>query len=215
MKSVAAGCLAIILIWTAVLRGASRNTTQPNAVVERCRTASFDARIDGAAAFQRELGENLRFHLVPLGEREGWTIEVRPLNSTDDYAYPLNPPLRMGNSQWLGTGYNDTAEQRLSYEHVVYFVLNAADYDKIMKLVQDALWPYGAAEPDKAGEQYLSALAKLPAGSVILRSLKYETENGGKAVNWMEFSVQIITPASFRLTSDLTAKEAACPKREL
>jgi len=206
MKSVAAACAAGLLFLALTASG--------NAAPQSCRTARFGGRIDGAAAFQRELGENLRLNLVPLGESQGWTIEIRPLDRSDDYAYPLNPPLRMGNSQWLGTGYSDTAEQRLSYEHLVYFVLNATDYDKIMKLVQDALWPYSAAEPDKAGERYLSALATFPSGNITLRPTKYETENEGKAVKWMEFSVQVITPSSFRLASDLTSKEIACPPRE-
>ena len=215
MKSVAAGCVAGLLTLAMAFGNALGNASFANAAVTGCRNASFDARVDGAATFQRELGENLSFHLIRLGEREGWTIEVRPLGKTDDYAYPLNPPLRMGNSQWLGTGYSDTAEQRLSYEHVVYFVLNAADYDKIMKLVQEALWPYNAPNPDKAGELYLSALATLPAGSLIVKPVKYETENEGKKVKWMEFSVQVITPSAFHLAKDLSSTEIACPKREL
>src|SRR5690349_11461582 len=214
MKSVAAGCVAGLLMLAMALGIALGNANFASAAAQGCRSASFGARIEGAAAFHRELGEGLSFHLVPLGEREGWTIEVRPPDKTDDYAYQLNPPLRMGNSQWLGTGYSDTAEQRLSYEHIVYFVLNAADYDKIMKLVQDALWPYNAPNPDKAGELYLSALATLPAGSLILRPTKYETENEGKKVKWMEFSVQVITPSTFHLAQDLTSTDIACPKRE-
>ena len=215
MKSVAAGCAAGLLVLAVALGNSLGSTSFASAAAQSCRTASFGARVDGTAAFRRELGEGLSFHLVPLGKSEGWTIEVRPLGKTDDYAYPLNPPLRMGNSQWLGTGYSDTAEQRLSYEHVVYFVLNAADYDKIMKLVQDALWPYNAPDPDKAGELYLSALAALPAGSLILKPAKYETENEGKKVKWMEFSVQVITPSTFHFAQDLTSTDIACPKREL
>ncbi len=153
-------------------------------------------------------------HLSPLGNNEGWTIEIKPPNSGNDYAYPLNPPLRFGNSQYLGTGYSESVKEQLSHNHVVYFVLNPSDYEKAIALAQVVLWPYYASAPDKTAEGYLAALPKFPSGVLILKPVKYETENGGKSVKWMLFSARVTTPSAFHLAPDLSSMETGCPARE-
>jgi hypothetical protein len=143
----------------------------------------------------------------PKDEHWGWVIEVHPRDSNDDYAWPVNPPFHFGNSQWLATGYDQSAEQRLSYEHEVFFVLNKAEYERATKLANDALY---SSDPEAAGN-FLTILPTLRSASLKLKPVKYETTNEGKSVSRMQFSVSVTTPASFLPGSGADTKNIACP----
>jgi hypothetical protein len=183
----------------------------PPSSARRCREASFAGRVNGNEAYSRDLGDGLVFRLFLLEQNWGWNISVSPADSDDDYAYPVNPPLRFGNSQYLGTGYGETAKQQLAYEHNVFFVLNQRDFERIGKLAEDVLWPYQSVEPDKAAERYLSALRHLTTGLLRVKPTAYETSNEGNSVRWMQFSVTVIVPAEFRLGAGLNERLTACP----
>jgi len=90
---------------------------------EQCKKVVFSGSVNGGEPYSRELGSGLTLKLIPLKDNWGWEIQVRPHDSNKDYAYPLNPPLRGGNAQYLGTGYGITAREQLSYEHEVRFLL--------------------------------------------------------------------------------------------
>jgi hypothetical protein len=202
-----------LLLFGLLLLAITPRQTSPTASAQVCHEVTLSGRINGGHAFARELGENLWLHLFPLGDN-GWTIEIKRLHGDSDYAYPLNPPLRSANSQFLGTGYSITAKEQLSHEHAVYFVLNPSDYNKAMQLAQEALWPYYAAAPEKATEHFLAALPGFPSGLLTVKPLKYVTWNGGETVKWMRFSVTVVVPSSFHFTPGASSKETACPARE-
>jgi hypothetical protein len=132
---------------------------------------------------------------------------VQPAGSADDYAYPVNPPFHSDNSQWVSTGYGDTAEYQLKHEHEVFFVLNQTDYSHALKLADVAL---SSKDPGAAGK-FLTKLPTLRTAVLKLKPVKYETSSGGKSVNWMEFSVTVTVPAGFQPASGMNATNVRCP----
>jgi hypothetical protein len=171
-------------------------------------TFSFEGRVNEGEEYTRELGGGLRIRLLPGQKKWGWVLQVQPVDSTDDYAYPVNPPYRSGNSQWLATGYGETVEQQLKCEHEIFFVLNQTEYEHAMKLVDDALYSTDPEVPQK----FLSTLPTLRSAVLKIKPMKYETADEGRSVNWMEFSVNVTAPANFAVPSSFDAKKIPCPK---
>jgi len=107
--------------------------------------------------FEKVIGGDLVFRLEPEilgphGDLHGWQISLAPSHESDrDYIFPVNPPLRFNGLQTLGPGYGDDTKTSLAHPHEMFFLLDRADYDRIWPLLTNALWPYSAPEPDKAG----------------------------------------------------------------
>ena len=204
-------CLAICLLGIFVLASVRPQKTQRSSPVSACHEFAFDGRISGGEEYSHELGGGLILRLTPSlappNENWGWVIQVQPQNSNDDYAWPVNPPFHFGNSQWLATGYNESAQQQLSHEHEVFFVLNKAEYERARKLANDAL---NSSDPEAAGK-FLDILPTLRSAVFKLNPVKYETTNEGKSVSWMQFSVSVTAPASFQPASGMNPKNIACP----
>lgn len=208
MRTVLICCFGLCLL------SSSQKQSQPSpATVLACREFSFEGRVNGGEEYVRELGDGLRLRLAPFSGRQdensGWRIQVQPLDAEDDYAFPVNPPFRFENSQWLASGYGGTVEQQLKLEHQVFFVLNRKEYERARKAVDDAL----VGKDTRATERFLTALPGLQsaAGALRLKPVKYETSNAGKEVNWMSFSVTVTTPAGFHPASNFAVKQAVCP----
>jgi hypothetical protein len=181
----------------------SSSPTSPSACVE----LSFGGLLNGGEEYSRELGEKLRVRFAPLKDNWGWAISIEPADSTEDFAWPVNPPFRFGNSEYLGTGYGDTVEYQLKREHRIFFTLNRTVYDQAVKLVNDEAM---SKDPEGAG-RYLAALPTIPTGILYVKPIRFEVVNGGKSVNWMEYSVTVIVPASFHPAADLNPTKPACP----
>ncbi len=92
-----------------------------------------------------------------LQDNRGWVFSLKD-PSGRDYIYPVNPALRFNGSQTLGAGYGDTAKQSLSHGRELRFLLDQSDYEAFEPYVDHALWPYNAAGPDHATDQYFGAL---------------------------------------------------------
>ena len=184
--------------------------TTPTATGERVsayRELSFDGRINGDEKYSRELGNELWVRFAPMKDKWGWIVSVGPADSSDDYAWPVNPPLRGGNSQYLGTGYGDAVAYRLKNEHRIFFVFDRANYDHAVKLVNDQAF----SKNDNGASRYLAAHPTIPAGILYLKPIRFEVVNEGKSVNWMEYSIIVVVPGSFQPAARLNAKERSCP----
>jgi hypothetical protein len=172
-----------------------------------CLEFSFTGRLDGDEKYSRELGEKLWLRFAPMKDNWGWTISIEPADSTEDYAWPVNPPFHFGNSEYLGTGYGDTVEYQLKHEHRIFFILNRTVYEQAVRLVDDE-----ALSKDSEGAgRYLAALPTIPTGVLYVKPIRFEVVNEGKSVNWMEYSVTVIVPASFQPAADLNPRKLACP----
>src|SRR5205809_4092824 len=124
-----------MLVHTFISPAFAHVQTNPPAIGARspsttaCRELSFSGRINGDEEYSRELGDKLWVRFAPTKDKWGWIVSVGPADSTDDYAWPVNPPLRGDNSQYLSTGYGDTVEYRLRHEHQIFFVFDRAHYN--------------------------------------------------------------------------------------
>jgi hypothetical protein len=172
-----------------------------------CRELSSDGRINGDEEYSRELGDNLWVRFAPMKDKWGWIVSIGPADSTEDYAWPVNPPLRGDNSQYLGSSYGDDVAYRLKYEHRIFFLFDRATYDQTVKLVNDEAF---SKDPDGAS-RYFTALRTIAAGVLYLKPIRFEVMNEGKSVNWMEYSVRVIVPASFQPAAGLSQREQSCP----
>lgn len=182
----------------------------PLPVVEpACGEFSFEGRVNGSDEYASALGEGLRFRLVATGKNAGWMIEVQPLDGMDDYAYPVNPPYRSDNSQWLQAGYGDTLDSQLKSEHEVFFVSSREEFRRAAKLLEDE---FSSTDSESAGK-FLAILPTLRSAVLKLKPVKYQISNGGGGVNWMQFTVTVTTPASFRPAPGLKATRVACPSK--
>jgi len=203
--------LTIILLGIFVLPSVRLQNTQRSSPGSACREFAFDGRISGGEEYSHELGRGLLLRLAPFSgaddENSGWGIQVQPLDSNDDYAWPVNPPFHFGNSQWLATGYDASVQQQLSHEHEVFFVLNKTEYERATKLANGAL---NSGDPEAAGK-FLATLPTLRSAVLKLKPVKYETTNEGKSVSWVQFHVSVIVPASFQPAPGMNAKNIACP----
>lgn len=172
-----------------------------------CLELSFRGRLNGEERYSQALGESLWLRFAPMKDNWGWIISIEPAESTEDYAWPVNPPFHFGNSEYLGTGYGDTVEYQLKREHKIFFVLNRTVYDKAVKLVNDEAF---SKDPEGAG-RYLAALPSIPTGILNLKPTRFEVVNEGKSVNWMEYSITVTVPASFQPAAGLDQKKVSCP----
>jgi hypothetical protein len=118
-----------------------------------------------------------------------------------------NPPFHSGNSLWLSTGYGETVEQLLKYEHEVFFVLNRQEYEHAARLLDETM---SSSEPEAAGK-FISTLPTLRSAVLRRKPVKYHTANAGKTATWMSFAVTVTTPAKFQPAPRLHAREIACP----
>jgi hypothetical protein len=180
---------------------------QPVTSAPPCLELSFSGRINGSEKYSREVGEKLWVRFAPTINNWGLAISVEEAGSTDDYAWPVNPPFHFGNSEYLSTGYGETVESKLRFEHRIFFALNRTVYEQAAKLVNDEAM---SKDPKGAG-RFLAILPTIPTGILFVKPTKFEIVSEGKSVNWMEYSATVIVPASFRYAPGLSAKERSCP----
>ena len=185
----------------------SQQPREPTTPATSCLELSFSGRINGGERYSRELGGNLWVRFAPTTNNWGWAISVEEAGSTDDYAWPVNPPFHSSNSEYLSTGYGEKVESQLRHEHTIFFALSRTVYEQAVKLVNDEAM---SKDPEGAG-RFLVTLPTIPTGVLYVKPTKFEVVNEGESVNWMEYSITAIVPASFQHVSGLNAKARPCP----
>ena len=188
------------------------------AASRRCHAATFVAEVTAGAHFGRLLGNGLTFRLEPErlgpdGTDDGWyATVVATASPNDDYIYPVNPPLRFNGVQIFGPSNGDDTKAALAHAHVMYFLLNRADYEHLSPLLTNVLWPYSAPRPDAAGDEYETALQHLVAGQLTCTVVSYETAPDADSLRRLTLRVRATTPAGFAFAPGLAVKPAACPR---
>ena len=182
-----------------------------------CHSISFRHEILFEETFEKPIGGNLKFRLYPIrlgpkGELDGWRMEVVPEQApTNDFIYPVNPPLRFNGVQIFGANHNEDAKASLGYPHLVRFLLRQEDFERLKTPLQNALWPYNAPDPDRAGPDYLDLLKTVPTGQLTVTVLSYETLLDKDSLRTMGFRAEITAPADFPLAPQLNPTPASCP----
>jgi hypothetical protein len=182
-----------------------------SSLAQSCIRTDFIGNVRAGNSFQQPLGNCLVLHLNPLRSRWGWDVIVSPVSHpSEDWAYPVNPPLRFGNSQYMGTGYGESVRQKLSYPHEIRFLVTKADYSRMSKLAQDALWPYQSSQLENAATNYLAALKNVATGTVMLTPVDYDRNGTPETVEWMKFNAVVIAPLDFTGSGDLHWNTGTC-----
>jgi hypothetical protein len=199
------------LVAVLLLFGCALNTTAQ----EGCHSFEFTHTIEAGDNFSQNIGGGLSLRLNP-GD-DGWTIDIIPTRQEssgkqDDYIYPVNPPIRFNNLQYLGAAYGDSTRYLVTHEKHLRFVLNQSDYDLISRFITDALWPYNAKDPDRAGEIYLEDLGKLTLGSVHYKPLEYKFNPDG-SIDTLKFQMTVIAPKSFSFPDGVKSTPLSCSPR--
>ncbi len=183
-----------------------------------CHAATFTADIAAGAHFERPIGEGLTFRLDPQdlgpeGAVNGWRMTIVPTRApTEDYIYPVNPPLRFNGIQIFGPSYGDDTRTSLSHRHDVHFLLKGADYDRISPLLTNALWPYSAPRPDTAADDYTRSLKSVATGLLKVAVISSETVPGTDSLRRMTVRADFITPVHFTFAPELRPRPVTCPQ---
>jgi hypothetical protein len=182
-----------------------------------CHSILLTGELQSGNHFEKAIGGELVFRLDPEGlgpegEVHGWRVSLVSSHEPDhDYVYPVNPPLRFNGLQILGPSYGDDTKTSLAHPHEMRFLLDRADYDRISPLLTNALWPYSAPRPDKAEDEYVSALKTLAVGQLKFTVRAYDADPASGSIRRIEFQGEFITPGNFEFDPALKPKPAACP----
>jgi len=189
---------------------------QPMAATS-CHSIMLTGQLQAGAHFEKVISGDLVFKLEPEtlgphGELHGWQVSLAPSREPDrDYIYPVNPPLRFNGLQTLGPSYGDDTKTSLAHPHEMFFLLDRADYDRLWPLLTNALWPYSAPKPDKAADQYISALKTFIVGQLKLTVPAYDADPVNGSIRRINFQAEFTTPRNVELDPALKPQRAECP----
>jgi hypothetical protein len=182
---------------------------QPN-TSPQCSAIEMVMRIEAGRNYAQSIGNGLTFKISAMKDKEwGWNLSLED-NMGRDYIYPVNPPLRLNPSQTLGRGYGDSARQSLSHDRNLRFLLDNADYNHLEPLMDNALWPYSAPDPDRALDEYVTALHNLQTGVLKLEILAADIAPND-SVRSAKFHVEFVAPQAFHFDASLHPHPSACP----
>jgi hypothetical protein len=204
----AAGLLSLV--------SAAVHARAPRANHSSCLRATVAATLDGGQSFRQPLGNGLALRLDPLPDDQGWQAAVSPAGSDEDWAYPVNPPLRFGNAENLATGYGRSVREELSHTHEIRFPLTRKDYLRMFDLASQALWPYQSKQrPETITQAYFDALDAVTTGVVIVSPIDFEKAGPPERTRWMKFSAVIVVPRAFRAEPGLHWAPGSCSPDDL
>lgn len=178
----------------------------------RCISVRIEFLLQAGEGFQQEIG-NLMFEVRPdtaPEEPNGWTFAIYGVGGNDLIA-PVNIPLRFNPSQILGSGYGLLASESLHAPRELPFLLSDSDYELVVSLRSDALWPSSAPDPDHAADKFISTIANLPLGLLRLKSLKVDISQDDH-IRSANFEVNFIIPSGFPLDPSLKRHSSPCPQ---
>jgi hypothetical protein len=196
--------------------GLALSTAGQAATSISCHSILLTGELSAGNHFEKLIGGGLEIRLDPArlgpkGDVNGWDITLVPLGKrNDDYIYPVNPPLRFNALQLLGPGYGEDTKSSLERAHQMRFLLSAWDFDRISPLLTNALWPYSAPHPDKALDDYASALKTLTTGELKFVVQRYGADPDTGSIRHIEFRAEFTAPDSFGFDSALQPKRTPC-----
>jgi hypothetical protein len=193
-----------------ILAGMLMGGQKPKA--PQCTFVSIAFSLKAGESFQQEIG-NLMFDVRPDAAPDrpnGWTFSIYGKGG-DDFIAPVNIPLRFNPSQILGPGYGLSARESLQTPRELPFLLSDSDYELVVPLWRDALWPYSAPDPDHAADKYTSTIAKLPLGLLKLKPLKVDI-SPDDLIRSANFEASLIIPFGSHLDPSLKQHPSPCPR---
>lgn len=181
-------------------------------------TATFSGELMRGEGFEKTLGNNILFRLVPA--EYGWEIwagtSAEPGNN---FCEAVTPPFRGGSEVRVegwhfrnsdNTAPDDPEEEEKNFSagtREFLFLLTKKDYDRACGLLDKVLWPYNF--PDEAVAEAVEEIEKLGTGKGRLTIEEMRPGNliqGEQAwIDFMRFSVEIAMPEEQEVSSSVLA----------
>jgi hypothetical protein len=170
------------------------------------RNVRFSGEVLKGQSFERQVGANLFFRLVP--EELGWSISVGSEAARENFCSVVTPPYRGMNTLriegWHFRNSDNSGRNELGPKNVnapqelreFYFVLNEADYRRAFDALQILLWPYSYSKQQIDAAEGAHAKVRKDRGKLMIRDLKLNAlEPGERAgIDRMTFDVELTFP---------------------
>ncbi|HTZ72328.1 MAG TPA: hypothetical protein VMB47_00275 [Candidatus Aquilonibacter sp.] len=192
--------------WLALAGGSIAQSSKPDLVIR--------GQLSAAESFQRDIGHNLIFRLVPSPASfgKGWDIQIVPKGSPaggfEEYATVATPPYHSYKPTYLNASYGVTAQQAVAMSPRKFqFVETPADSQAaavvVNTMVYSVDWPAHKAALESAAQ-------RIPVGAGELKIIRARTTPGKNnedlgSIEWIRFQI------SLWLRSGVTLKDVLFP----
>jgi hypothetical protein len=169
------------------------------------RNVRFSGEVRKGRSFERQIGANLFFRLVP--EELGWAISVGN-TMRGNFCSVVTPPYRGMNALRIegwhfrnsdNSGPNEPGPNNVNAPQELrefYFVLNEADYRSAFDALQILLWPYSYSKQQIDAAEGAHAKVRKGRGKLMIRDFKLNALEPGKhaGIDRMAFDVELTFP---------------------
>ena len=173
----------------------------PAAEAQTANVVLIEGAVTRGAPFAQSFGQG--FTLAVNGQSGVWGIEITHATSPEkDLIYPVNPPYRFSNRQYIGPGYGESARESASNTPRDFvFVARPDDVERAWNDVERLLWPYthSEAEVQRAADE----LAHLRTGTLRFEILGADFAPCGdrgrelqECVSGLKFRATVTWPAT-------------------
>lgn len=170
------------------------------------RNVRFSGEVPKGRSFERQIGANLFFRLVP--EELGWSISVGSKAVPENFCSVVTPPYRGMNALRIegwhfrnsdNSGPNEPGPKNVNAPQELrefYFVLNEADYGRAFDARRIFLWPYNYSKQQIDAAEGAHAKVRKGRGKLMIRDLKLNAIELGKqaGIDRMAFEVELTFP---------------------
>ena len=170
------------------------------------RTVRISGEVLKERSFERQVGANLFFRLVP--DELGWSIAVGSKTARENFCSVVTPPYRGVNALAIegwhfrnsdNSGRNEPGPKNVNSPQELrefYFVLNDADYRRASDALQVLLWPYSYSKQEADAAESVHGKLRKGRGKVIIRDLKLNALEPGEqaGIDRMTFDVELSLP---------------------
>ncbi len=169
------------------------------AMAESTTRVVIEGSVKRGEEFSQDFGPGFTFRLKG---KDVWAIVITHATSPDkDLIYPVNPPYRFSNRQYLGPGYGESARDSVGNTPRQFaFVCRASDIGRAWADLDRVLWPYN--HPEAEVQKAIDDLARIQTGTVTFEVLwadvgPGENRSGAEeCVREVRFRVTIAWPPS-------------------
>ena len=170
------------------------------------RNVRFSGEVLKGRSFERQVGANLFFRLVP--DELGWSISVGSKAVRENFCSVVTPPYRGMNALVIegwhfrnsdNSGPNEPGPKNVNAPQELrefYFVLNEPDYRRAFDALQILLWPYSYSKQQIDAAEGAHAKVRKGRGKLMIRDLKLNVLELGKqaGIDRMAFDVELTFP---------------------
>ena len=170
------------------------------ATAESMKRVVIEGSVRRGDEFSQDFGSGFTFRLQ--GGKDVWSIVITHAASPDnDLVYPVNPPYRFSNRQYIGPGYGDSARESIAYTpRDLAFIYRPADIGRAWSDLDRVLWPYNY--PEAEVQKATNDLTQIPTGTVTFEVLAAELgpdesrPGGEECVRALKFRASITWPGT-------------------